>query len=65
MRTIGTRNENAVNRVGVNGSERWIFQDLHQGGPAFEAGVRPGDLLLECGGREFAHNDLHSQSPNP
>jgi carboxyl-terminal processing protease len=30
----------------VNGSERWMFQDVHQGGPAYSAGIRPGDLLL-------------------
>ncbi len=40
-------------QIGVNGSERWMFQDVHQGGPAFAAGIRPGDLLLECDGREL------------
>src|SRR6516164_7273348 len=54
MRNIPARH--AINatlqRVGVNGSERWMFQDVHRGGPAYTAGVRPGDLLLECGGRE-------------
>src|SRR5260370_35550219 len=54
MRNIPARH--AINatlqRIGVNGSERWMFQDVHQGGPAFAAGIRPGDLLLECGGRE-------------
>ena len=25
---------------------RWIFQDVHEGGPAYNAGVRPGDTLL-------------------
>src|SRR5580658_6425720 len=54
MRNIPARH--AINAtlqpIGVNGSERWMFQDVHQGGPAFAAGIRPGDLLLECGGRE-------------
>ena len=36
-----------------------MFQDVHQGGPAFAAGIRPGDLLLECGGQEVRPpNDL-------
>src|SRR3989442_3525616 len=54
MRNIPARH--AINatlqRIGVNGNERWMIQDVHQGGPAFAAGIRPGDLLLECGGRE-------------
>ena len=32
--------------IGVNGDERWMFQEVHRGGPAFAAGIRPGDLLL-------------------
>jgi len=54
MRNIPARH--AINAtllgIGVNGTERWMFQDVHQGGPAYAAGIRPGDLLLECGGRE-------------
>ncbi len=42
-----------LRRIGANGNERWMFQDVHQGGPAYTAGIRPGDLLLECGGREI------------
>jgi carboxyl-terminal processing protease len=48
MRNIPARH--AINatmqRIAVNGSERWMFQDVHQGGPAYSAGIRPGDLLL-------------------
>lgn len=59
MRNIPARH--AINatfhRVGVNGNERWMFQDVHQGGPAYAAGIRPGDLLLECGGREIRPPD--------
>jgi carboxyl-terminal processing protease len=40
-------------RIEVNGTERWMFQDVHRGGPAYAAGIRPGDLLLEYGGREI------------
>jgi carboxyl-terminal processing protease len=39
-----------MQRVAVNGNERWMFQDVHPGGPAYSAGIRPGDLLL--GSRE-------------
>src|SRR3984893_4588934 len=61
MRNISARH--AINatllRISVNGSERWMFQDVHRGGPAFVAGIRPGDLLLACGGREVRPpNDL-------
>ncbi len=30
-----------------------MFQDVHQGGPAYSAGIRPGDLLLGNGEREI------------
>ena len=49
MRNIPARH--AINatlqRIGVNGTERWMFQDVHLEGPAYAAGIRPGDLLLE------------------
>jgi carboxyl-terminal processing protease len=32
---------------------RWVFQDVHPGGVAAVAGVRPGDVLLSIGGRDF------------
>lgn len=32
---------------------RWVFQDVHPGGAAAEAGIRPGDVLLTIGGKEF------------
>src|ERR1700749_3251214 len=36
-----------------NGGEpRWIFQDVHEGGPADLAGLRAGDVLLRRGGSE-------------
>jgi C-terminal processing protease CtpA/Prc len=34
--------------------ERWMFQDVHPGGPAATAGIRPGDVLLAIGGQELA-----------
>lgn len=38
----------------VDGDERWIFQDVHFGGAAHLAGIRPGDILVSVGGRSFA-----------
>jgi carboxyl-terminal processing protease len=34
-------------------SERWVFQDVHEGGPAANAGIRSGDILLSVEGRKF------------
>lgn len=31
-----------------------MFQDVHPGGAAFNAGVQPGDVLLKIGNREIA-----------
>jgi C-terminal processing protease CtpA/Prc len=33
--------------------ERWVFQDVHAGGPAALAGIQPGDVLLTVDGRPF------------
>jgi C-terminal processing protease CtpA/Prc len=33
--------------------ERWVFQDVHPGGAAHSAGVRPGDVLLSVQGKEL------------
>ncbi|MEO7276321.1 MAG: S41 family peptidase [Vicinamibacterales bacterium] len=32
---------------------RWLFQDVHPGGVAAGAGIRPGDVLLTIDGQEF------------
>jgi S1-C subfamily serine protease len=34
-----------------------MFQDVHQGGPAYSAGIRPGDLLLGNGERQIRPPD--------
>ena len=31
---------------------RWMFQDVHEGGPAYEAGIRPGDILVTVNGQD-------------
>lgn len=55
MRNIPARH--AINatmqRISVDGSERWMFQDVHEGGPAYTAGIRPGDLLLANGKQQI------------
>jgi C-terminal processing protease CtpA/Prc len=59
MRNIPARH--AINatmqRVAVNGNERWMFQDVHSGGPAYSAGIRPGDLLLGIRERDIRPPD--------
>jgi C-terminal processing protease CtpA/Prc len=32
---------------------RWVFQDVHPGGAAAQAGIRPGDVLLTVGEKEL------------
>jgi C-terminal processing protease CtpA/Prc len=32
---------------------RWVFQDVHPGGVAAQAGIRTGDVLLTIGDKEF------------
>jgi C-terminal processing protease CtpA/Prc len=34
--------------------KRWIFQDVHSGGAASNAGIEPGDILLSVDGLEIA-----------
>ena len=35
----------------VDGSARWMFQDVHHGSPPASAQIQPGDLLLEIDGQ--------------
>ncbi len=37
---------------------RWLFEDVHDGGPARAAGIRPGDLLLRVNDRSIAPPEL-------
>jgi carboxyl-terminal processing protease len=32
---------------------RWVFQDVHPGGAAAQAGIQPGDILLTIGDKEL------------
>src|SRR6202521_2611490 len=40
-------------RCNFDGEQRWMFQDVHEGGPAHVAGLRPGDILLQVRNREI------------
>jgi carboxyl-terminal processing protease len=40
-------------RFNQNGEQRWMFQDVHEGGPAHTAGIRPGDILLQVRNRDL------------
>lgn len=40
-------------RCNFDGTQRWMFQDVHEGGPAHVAGLRPGDILLQVRNREL------------
>lgn len=37
---------------------RWLFEDVHDGGPAHVAGIRAGDILLSADGREIQPPEL-------
>jgi C-terminal processing protease CtpA/Prc len=40
-------------KADTSDGHRWVFQDVHPGGVADAAGVRPGDVLLTIGGKEY------------
>lgn len=40
-------------RYNFDGTQRWMFQDVHEGGPAHLAGLRPGDILLQVRNSEI------------
>lgn len=44
-------------RCNFDGEQRWMFQDVHEGGPAHTAGLRPGDVLLKIRNRELRPPD--------
>src|SRR5215467_10326560 len=44
----------AIGATFHNGDGRWLFQDVHPGGPAHSAGIQPGDVLLAVGGVDAA-----------
>jgi len=37
---------------------RWLFEDVHEGGPAHAAGIRRGDVLLNVNGRSISPPEL-------
>ncbi len=40
-------------RCQTSDGERWMFLDVHEGGPAHAAGIEPGDLLMTLNGEEI------------
>src|SRR5262245_22149546 len=38
--------------------KRWLFEDVHEGGPAHTAGIRPGDVLLNANGKQVQPPEL-------
>ena len=44
-------------RFNLDGEQRWMFQDVHEGGPAHAAGIRPGDILLQVRNRDLRPPD--------
>jgi C-terminal processing protease CtpA/Prc len=40
-------------RCQTSDGERWMFLDVHEGGPAQAAGIEPGDLLMALNGHEI------------
>ena len=42
-----------VRRLAINGDEKWMFEDVHEGGAAYKAGVDPGDILIGVDGAEL------------
>lgn len=47
-----------LSEINVGGSARWMFVDVFEDGPAYNAGVGPGDLLLASDGAEPASGNL-------
>lgn len=39
--------------IPFEGRDHWVFQDVHEGGPGANAGLRPGDILLSVDGHEY------------
>jgi C-terminal processing protease CtpA/Prc len=40
-------------KADTSDGERWVFQDVHPGGAAAAAGIRPGDVLLAVAGEDL------------
>ena len=44
-------------RSSMNGTTRWMVQDVHEGGAAHAIDLQPGDILLELDGKEIVPPD--------
>ena len=53
-----TINATLISAKGCNGCSGWVFLDVFTEGPAYNAGIRPGDFLLKVDGVEQFPPDL-------
>lgn len=44
-------------KADTSDGHRWVFQDVHPGGVAEAAGIRPGDVLLKIGDKDYVPPD--------
>ncbi len=55
--TLGDISPEAMRYYGLEGDRGALVTAVQTGGPAAEAGIRPGDLIIEAGGRPVANAD--------
>ncbi|MBV9332766.1 MAG: trypsin-like peptidase domain-containing protein [Candidatus Eremiobacteraeota bacterium] len=49
------------NQIGYNGSDGVAVQQVFSGSPADQAGIQPGDVILQADGKEYGNiKDLHN-----
>ncbi len=53
--TLGDISPEAMRHYGLEGDRGALVTAVEGGGPAAEAGIRPGDLIIEAGGRPIAN----------
>lgn len=52
---IGPVSDEVAKAIGLEGAKGAMVSNVEQGGPAAEAGVRPGDVIVKFEGKEIAH----------
>src|SRR5437763_11913989 len=46
----------SFSRIGTNGATAWVARDVHEGGPAHMAGIKPLDEIVEIDGTPMVGN---------